>query len=94
MVLRLPPHHCELNPIELVWQMVKPYVVSNNTTYETSDVEYLLYQAITRMKPEDWQSSISRVMDEEQTFWEAHILCENYFNGVQTPKDHVLEIGD
>lgn len=26
VVLRLPPYHCELNPIELAWSVVKNYV--------------------------------------------------------------------
>ena len=30
-VLRLPPYHSELNPIELVWGQVKGYVSRNNT---------------------------------------------------------------
>lgn len=25
-ILRLPPYHCEFNPIELAWAMVKGYV--------------------------------------------------------------------
>jgi len=29
-VLRLPPYHCELNPIELAWSSVKNYVRSHN----------------------------------------------------------------
>jgi len=31
-VLRLPPYHCEFNPIELAWAMVKGYVKQENTT--------------------------------------------------------------
>lgn len=31
-VLRLPPYHCELNPIELVWAQVKTYVSGKNKT--------------------------------------------------------------
>jgi len=26
LVLRLPPYHCELNPIELMWSIVKNHV--------------------------------------------------------------------
>lgn len=28
-ILRLPPYHCELNPIELVWAQVKGHVAKN-----------------------------------------------------------------
>nr|XP_049693359.1 uncharacterized protein LOC110382585 [Helicoverpa armigera] len=37
-VFRLPPYHCELNPIELVWADVKGYVARNNTTFKMVDV--------------------------------------------------------
>src|SRR5277367_6580138 len=33
-VLRLPPYHCELNPIEMAWAQVKGYIARNNTTYK------------------------------------------------------------
>ena len=29
-ILRLPPYHCELNPIELIWSQVKDYVAVEN----------------------------------------------------------------
>lgn len=29
-ILWLPPYHCNLNPIELVWGQVKEYVARNN----------------------------------------------------------------
>ena len=32
--LRLPPHHCELNPIEMVWGVLKNYVATENQTFQ------------------------------------------------------------
>lgn len=29
-VIRLPPYHCDLNPIELVWAMVKKRIAEEN----------------------------------------------------------------
>ena len=29
-VVRLPPYHCELNPIELAWSQVKQYIKENS----------------------------------------------------------------
>nr|CAH7766355.1 unnamed protein product [Callosobruchus chinensis] len=34
-ILRLPPYHCELNPIELILADIKQYVASNNSTFKT-----------------------------------------------------------
>lgn len=42
-VLRLPSYHCELNPIEMVWSMVKGHVKSHNNTFKINDVKILLY---------------------------------------------------
>jgi transposase len=33
-VLRLPPYHPELNPIEKIWAQVKNWVASRNVTYK------------------------------------------------------------
>lgn len=33
-VLRLPPRHCELNPIEMVWSDLKGFVGRRNSTYK------------------------------------------------------------
>nr|CAI5867612.1 unnamed protein product [Callosobruchus analis] len=45
-VLRLPPYHCELNPIELIWAQIKGYVARNNTTFKLQDVRQLLKDSI------------------------------------------------
>ncbi|XP_050431104.1 uncharacterized protein LOC126839733 [Adelges cooleyi] len=37
-ILRLPPYHCELNPIELAWSSVKSYVRTHNNTFKLKDV--------------------------------------------------------
>jgi transposase len=37
-VLRLPPYHPDLNPIELVWASMKQHVAKNNVIFNFSDV--------------------------------------------------------
>lgn len=46
IVLRLPLYHCELNPIELAWLVVKGHVKANNTTHKINDVRQLLNDGI------------------------------------------------
>lgn len=38
-VIRLPPYHCELNPIELIWAQIKGKVARENTTFKLADVK-------------------------------------------------------
>lgn len=64
-VLRLPPYHCELNPIELVWADVKGYVARKNTTFKMADVKKLLQEALGNISAEKWQNCISHVIKEE-----------------------------
>ncbi|XP_022162788.1 uncharacterized protein LOC111028449 [Myzus persicae] len=49
-VLRLPPYHAELNPIELAWSAVKNHVKQNNTTFKLNDVKKLLIEGIQKVR--------------------------------------------
>lgn len=53
-VVRLPPYHCQYNPIEMIWAQVKRQVVTKNTTFKIADVEKLMHEAIDSVTKEDW----------------------------------------
>lgn len=40
-VLRLPPYHCTLNPIEMIWGIMKQKVADNNVNRPASDIKLL-----------------------------------------------------
>ena len=40
-VLQLPPYHCELNPIEMVWSLIKSHVAKENRTFKIDEVTKL-----------------------------------------------------
>ncbi|XP_022162283.1 uncharacterized protein LOC111028063 [Myzus persicae] len=76
-VLRLPPYHCELNPIELAWTMVKGYMKQENTaTFEIDDVRLLLNRGIERVTPENWKNFIKQVIEEENKLWEVDNIMD------------------
>lgn len=52
IVLHLPLYHCELNPIELAWLVVKGHMKTNNTTFKINDDRRLLNDGIQRVTPE------------------------------------------
>jgi transposase len=53
-VLRLPPYHPELNPIEKISALVKNWVASHNVTFKTDNVVHLLYDKFSSVTPEEW----------------------------------------
>jgi|SRR5579872_2984095 len=69
IVLRLPPYHCELNPIELIWAQVKGYVGRRNTTFKMKDVEVLFKEAIQEVTSENWRKAVQHVIKEEEKMW-------------------------
>lgn len=75
-VLRLPPYHCELNPIELIWGQVKGYVARHNTTFKLADVKDLFQQSIHNVSSEDWQKAIKHVVKKEKEMWELDNLID------------------
>lgn len=75
-VLRLPPYHCELNPIEMVWAEVKGYVATNNRTFKISDVERLAYEGISKVTSEHWKNYINHVQKVEEKMWELDGLID------------------
>ena len=56
-VLPLPPYHCTLNPIELIWAWVKHEVADQNKTFRMGDVESLTKDALTKVIPGQWQKA-------------------------------------
>ncbi|KAF0691895.1 DDE 3 domain-containing protein [Aphis craccivora] len=62
-VLRLPPYHCELNPIDLVWSVVKRHVKANNKTFKLPDVKNLLVKRIAKV------DFVKYTIEEENKFW-------------------------
>lgn len=52
-VLRLPPYHCEFNPIELIWAQIKNEVASKNRTFKLRDLKPLFHEAVEHVTPEN-----------------------------------------
>jgi transposase len=53
-VVRLPPYHCQYNPIELIWAQIKNKVAELNTTFKIVDVEKLVNEVIDSVTVKDW----------------------------------------
>ncbi|XP_017797833.1 PREDICTED: uncharacterized protein LOC108578925 [Habropoda laboriosa] len=75
-ILRLPPYHCELNPMNMVWAMVKKYVKTQNTTYKLADVKQLLIEGIKGVSVEYWKDFVRHTVEEEQKFIELDQIVD------------------
>ena len=68
-VLRLPPYHCDLNPIEMIWGITKNNVADNNKTFKLSDAKTLTDTALESIKKETFQKSCGHSEEIEAKYW-------------------------
>lgn len=68
IVLRLPPYHCELNPIELIWAQMKRGVAARNATFKLADVEVLLREEAAKVTAQHWANAVQHVISIETKF--------------------------
>lgn len=76
-VLRVPPYHCEFNPIELVWSQVKGYIAKGNTCFTLAEVEKLLPEALASVSQENWQNCCAHVEQVEAEAWERDMIVDS-----------------
>lgn len=75
-VLRLPPYHCELNPIELIWAQVKGYVSKRNKTFKLPEVKSLFEEGLNSVTAHDWEKCVEHVKNEEKKLWKLDDIIE------------------
>ncbi|XP_053995333.1 uncharacterized protein LOC128885358 [Hylaeus anthracinus] len=77
-VLRLPPYHCELNPIELIWTEIKSYVASYSNTAKFNDIQHLVVEAANSISLKKWKHAVQHVEEKVETMmWELDNIIEN-----------------
>ncbi|XP_054720569.1 uncharacterized protein LOC129230194 [Uloborus diversus] len=68
-VLRMSPYHCELNPIENIWSVVKGKVAAENKTFKEKMEELTKKESIKNVSAETWKNCVSHIIKEE-LMWE------------------------
>ena len=75
-VLRLPPYHVDLNPIELVWSDIKGRV--GESVSDSLEVKRrLCEQAISEYSVSKWKNCCKHVRDIEDEYWSKDALIDN-----------------
>lgn len=78
-VLRLPPYHPELNPIEMIWKQVKDIVKERNMfVLSEEQIFKLCHDAFNKIGEERWASCCQHVRELENKFWEEDCLIEDH----------------
>lgn len=73
-VLRQSPYHCDLNPIEYIWNIVKQRVADKNINQSEREIENLTWEAIRSITVTDWKKEINHVERLENEYWEEDRL--------------------
>jgi transposase len=75
-VVRLPPYHPDLNPIELIWAKVKRNVAKRNTTFKLHDIWKLAEEEFASVTVEDWKSMCNHVIKIEKHYMENELMMD------------------
>ncbi|KAL0868251.1 hypothetical protein ABMA27_007782 [Loxostege sticticalis] len=67
-VLKLPPYHCDLNAIELIWNLAKRKLASRNLGLHGSETENLIRECFSMITPADWKKCTDHVINVEEKY--------------------------
>ena len=68
--LRLPPYHCQFNPIELLWGIIKNDVAANNSEFKLDAMKLLTEQAIDKISLETIKKTFEHTKKIEEEYWQ------------------------
>ena len=88
-VVRLPPYHCQYNPIELIWGQVKAYVAKRNT-FKLATLKPLIEESITRISKENWRDAVKHAENLQIEDTARDVVVDGYIDTLVitlTPSD-------
>lgn len=101
-VVKLPPYHCDLNPIEKIWSLVKRRVAEKNVAQDPKQIVELTEAAFASITEDDWHIQCNHVKNVEDEYFkndglidvemERFIICTE--NDSDTESDHDSDLID
>jgi transposase len=67
-ILYLPPYHCDLNAIELVWSQAKRQIASKNIGRSGNEMENLIKESFESITMTDWKKYTDHVINVEHQY--------------------------
>ncbi|KAH6938232.1 hypothetical protein HPB50_008045 [Hyalomma asiaticum] len=92
LVVRLPPYHYQLNPIELVWSEAKGFVAAANKTRLSLKTLalYYIWQGIKQVTAEKWKRYVEHVIAQEDVMRKL----DHFIDDVDTNAAVVITLED
>lgn len=75
-MVRLPPYHCDLNPIEKIWSLAKRRVAEKNVAQDPKQIVELTQAAFASITPEDWHIQCKHVENVEDEYFKNDGLID------------------
>ena len=75
-VLRLPPYHCDLNAIELIWADKKNFMARENNEMTLQYVETLLRKQREEITDEICKNCVEHVKQAENFYWKTDRIID------------------
>ncbi|CAH0714737.1 unnamed protein product, partial [Brenthis ino] len=87
-VVRLPPYHCDLNPIELIWSVVKRRVAEKNIGQEANKILQITEEAFATITEEEWIKECEHVKKVEEKYYADGPVIDSEM------ERFIIEVGD
>jgi hypothetical protein len=81
-VIRLPPYHPDLNPIDKIWGIVKARIAAKNVTFKLGDVQQMANAAVTMG---EWAAVCRHVKAVEEEYMSREHEMDSVMERIITP---------
>ena len=87
-VLRLPPYHPDLNPIELIWGSIKEHVAKRNVNFQFESVLQLVREKCDSITADDWTAACRHSRQYEDNYMSLEPFIDD------TTEELIIRLGD
>lgn len=90
-ILRTPPYHPELQPIERCWAVVKNHI-ANNCDFTMNGLRNRLPEAFSKVTATTCRKIIAKVVDQENKYWEEDEKLDEFY-AADAEEEYAAKIG-
>lgn len=84
----LPPYHCDLNAIELVWSQAKRIFASKNIGRPGTETQNLIKESFLSVTATDWKKYTDHVIHVEDQYKERDLIADTVLDSF------IINVGD